>query len=69
LLKGAKLLVGKSFVVDCVLRNITSVGAKIEMPNTLGLPETLDLTIGGSHSFRRCRCVWRKLNGMGIEFI
>ena len=68
-LKGAKLLLGKISVIDCVVRNITSAGARVELPNTLDLPETMDITFDSSHSFRRCRCVWRKLTGMGVEFI
>jgi PilZ domain len=67
--KGAKLLLGKLSVIDCVVRNITSAGAGVELPNALDLPETLDVTFDGSHSFRRCRCVWRKLTRIGVEFI
>ena len=68
-LKGAKLLLGKISVIDCVVRNITSAGAGVELPNTLDLPETMDMTFDSSHSFRRCRCVWRKLTKLGVEFI
>ncbi len=66
--KGAKLLLGKLSVIDCVVRNITGAGAGIEVPNALEVPETLEMTLGGSHSFRRCRCVWRKLTRLGVEF-
>jgi hypothetical protein len=68
-LKGAKLLLGEYSVIDCTLRNVTNVGAAVEMPNTLDLSETFDMTFDGGHSFRRCRCVWRKLTRMGVEFI
>ena len=68
-LKGAKLLLGKLSVIDCVVLNITGAGAGVELPNTLDLPETLDLTFDRNHSFRRCRCVWRKLTRLGVEFV
>ena len=67
-LKGAKFLLGKSSVIDCVVRDLTNAGAGIEVPNTIDLPETIDLTLNGGHSFRRCRRVWRKLNKVGVEF-
>ena len=68
-LKGAKLLLGKLSVIDCVVRNISGTGAGVELPNALDLPETLELTLDRSHSFRRCRCVWRKLTRVGVEFV
>jgi PilZ domain len=67
-LKGAKFLLGKSSVRDCVVRNLTNSGAGIEVPNTLDLPEDLQLTFDGSRTARKCRLVWRKLNKTGVEF-
>jgi PilZ domain len=67
-LKGAKFSLGKSSVIDCVVRDMTNVGAGVEVPNTLELPEAMDLTLNGSRSFRRCRRVWRKLNKIGVKF-
>ena len=40
-LKGAKLFFGSSSMIDCVVRNFTNVGARIEIPNTIELPEGL----------------------------
>ncbi len=39
------------------------------MPSANDLPESLDLTLDGGHSTRRCRLVWRKLNKTGVEFL
>jgi len=68
-LKGAKMILGKSSVIDCVARDLTNSGAGLEVPNTGGLPETLDLTLDAGHSIRRSRLVWRKLNKAGVEFL
>ena len=68
-LKGAKMLLGKSSVIDCVARDLTNGGAGLEVPNTIGLPETVDLTLDAGHSIRRSRLVWRKLNKAGVEFL
>jgi hypothetical protein len=68
-LKGAKMLLGKSSVIDCVARDLTNNGAGLEVANTIGLPETVDLTLDAGHSIRRSRLVWRKLNKAGVEFL
>ena len=67
-LKGAKFLFKNSSVRDCVVRNLTNVGAGIEIPYTIDLPEALDLTFDSGRSFRRCRLAWRKINTVGVEF-
>jgi hypothetical protein len=68
-LKGAKFLLKNSSVRDCVVRDLTNVGAGVEVPNTIELPEALDLTFDGGRSFRRCRLVWRKISKTGVEFV
>ena len=56
-LKGAKMLLGKSSVIDCVVRDLTSRGAGLQVSNTNGLPETMDLTFDAGHSIRHSRLV------------
>jgi len=68
-LKRAKMLLGKSSVIDCVARDLTSSGAGLQVSNTNGLPETLDLTLDAGHSVRPCRFVWRKLDKAGVKFL
>jgi hypothetical protein len=68
-LKGAKLLFGKSSVIDCVVRNLTNRGAGLDVPNMNGLPENLDLTFDAGRSTRRSRFVWRKFKKAGVEFL
>ena len=67
-LKGAKILLGKSSVIDCVVRDLTNRGAVLQVPNTYGLPESFDLTLDAGLSIRPSRLVWRKLNKAGVEF-
>ena len=68
-LKGAKLFLGTSSVIDCTVRDLTNAGACIHVPNTVGLPESFDLTFDGGYSVRRCRIAWRALNKAGLEFL
>src|SRR5215468_8042802 len=69
ILKGAKLLLGTSSVIDCVLRNVTNSGARVQIANTVELPDMLSLTLDGGYSVRPCRVVWRSLSETGVEFI
>ena len=68
-IKGAKLVVGTSSVVDCVVRNLTNTGARIVVSSTARLPENLVLTFDGGRSLRPCRLVWRRLDETGVEFV
>ena len=66
--KSAKLVVRKSVVFDCVVRDLTNIGARIGIPNTIFLPEALEITFDGGRSIRPCRLVWRTFSGAGVEF-
>ncbi|HYA29920.1 MAG TPA: PilZ domain-containing protein [Acidobacteriota bacterium] len=68
-IKSAKLVVGTSSVVDCVVHNLTNTGARIEVPNPASLPDNLVLTFDGGRSMRSCRLVWRTVNETGVEFL
>ena len=68
-LKGAKIIIGSSSVIDCIVRNLTNTGARIRIQNTVNLPEVFDLTLDGGYSFRSCRIKWRSITETGLQFI
>jgi len=68
-LKGAKIILGTSSVIDCVVRNVTNNGARVELANTVELPEDLGLTFDGGRSIRPCKVVWRTVTETGIQFV
>ena len=67
-LKSATIVVGTSSVFDCIVRDLSSGGAHIQIPNAIGLPEAVDVTFDSGHTFRPCRLKWRSLNDIGVEF-
>ncbi len=67
-LKGAKIVLGASSVLDCVVRDLTNVGARVKIPSTVNLPEDVAITFDGGRTCRRCRVAWRTLNETGLEF-
>ena len=68
-LKGAKIVLGNSSVIDCTVRNVTNSGARVQIANTVDLPGDMGLTFDGGRSFRPCRVVWRSVTETGVEFI
>ena len=66
--KSVKLVFGNASVLDCVVRDLTTVGARIEIPNTIDLPQVFEMTFDGGRSIRSCRLVWRTSSGTGVEF-
>jgi hypothetical protein len=68
-LKGAKIILGTSSVIDCVVRNVTNSGARVQIANTVELPDDLALTFDGGYSIRQCRVVWRTVTETGVKFV
>ena len=69
ILKSAKLILGRTSIIDCAVRNLTNTGARIQVANTVNLPQDFEMTFDGGHSIRPCRLVWRTVTETGVEFI
>lgn len=54
--------------VDCVIRNLSEGGAKIEVPSARIIPQTFDLLVPG-HRAQHCRVAWRALRELGVQFV
>ena len=68
-LKGAKIIIGSASTIDCVVRNVTNSGARVQIANTIDLPETLELTLDAGFTIRPCRVAWRSVTETGLQFI
>lgn len=69
MLKAAKIILGTSAVIDCVVRNVTNAGARIQIASTVALPEGLGLSFDGGFCIRLCRIVWLTVTETGVEFV
>ena len=53
---------------DCVIRNLSDSGAKLELKGSVAsIPNTFDLIAPG-HRPHPCRVVWRTLKELGVQF-
>jgi len=54
--------------LDCVIRNLSEGGAKLEFPTVRGVPQSFDLIVPGHRPYH-CRVAWRALKELGVQFI
>jgi hypothetical protein len=54
--------------LDCVIRNLSDGGAKLEFATVRGIPQTFDLLVPG-HRPQHCQVAWRALKEMGVQFM
>ena len=53
--------------VDCIIRNLSEGGAKLEVASVKSIPNSFDLIAPG-HRPHACRVAWRALKEVGVEF-
>jgi hypothetical protein len=53
---------------DCVVRDISSLGARLALVSTSSIPERFSLTFDAAHTMRGCRVAWRSATEVGVEF-
>jgi c-di-GMP-binding flagellar brake protein YcgR len=70
MLKGARIAFNNgSSIFSCTIRDISEGGARLEIGNTLGIPDEFTLTMeDGSASFP-CRVRRRTMTTLGVEFV
>ena len=57
-----------SCVIECVVKDLSETGAKLEVPDMFECPENVELWIlnGSKH---RCRLRWQTGKSLGVEFV
>jgi hypothetical protein len=67
-LKHGTLAFGDGGAVDCLVRNISAGGARLDVANPFRLPQSFTLVIETDHFMRRCRPVWCSDTRIGVAF-
>lgn len=55
--------------IDCLVRNMSQSGAKIEFPRAVLVPSEFELIIPQRRNSRRVRIVWREAKALGVAFV
>ncbi len=66
-LKGAKAVLPNGGVMDCVVKDISETGARIQIADALSVPERFELRMPGTTPLQAA-VVWRKLGLIGVRF-
>jgi hypothetical protein len=54
--------------VECTVRNLSSIGARVDIDHPERLPPSFTLVIEADQLMRRCRPVWMTERHLGIAF-
>ena len=67
-LKQGRLAFDGGGAVDCMVRNMSNTGARVEVVNPVGLPGAFTLVIPSDKFTRRCHAVWSHDKRIGVAF-
>ncbi|HUQ34806.1 MAG TPA: PilZ domain-containing protein [Aestuariivirga sp.] len=54
--------------LDCIVREISQDGARLELPHAKDLPLAFLLRLDGETALRLCTTAWHSDNQVGVEF-
>jgi PilZ domain len=54
--------------IDCLVRNLSTTGAALEVSNQIGIPERFVLVVPGDGLHLACHIVWRRERRIGVTF-
>jgi hypothetical protein len=54
--------------IDCVIKNISKTGAKIELDNAMSIPDAFELEVPQKGRTFQARLSWRDRNSIGVAF-
>src|SRR5687767_10120629 len=54
---------------DCLIRNLSDKGARLEIDSALVTVDEFDLVILPEYLNRKCRVAWRKPKSIGVRFV
>lgn len=55
--------------IDCVVKNISATGARVEITAAVSLPNEFNLNIPHRNETLRSQLVWRENNSIGVRFL
>ena len=66
-LKGASAVLPGGGVIDCVVKDLSDTGARLQVVDVLSIPDHFELQIPGAKS-AQVTVVWRKGRMIGVRF-
>ena len=66
-LKARSITLGGS-AIDCIVRNVSEIGAALEVASPLYIPDRFTLVVQTNQLMRPCHVVWRRERRIGVAF-
>jgi hypothetical protein len=66
---AAKIVVGGYVVSECLVRDASATGARLQVGCSVGIPDAFDLFLSDGQTRARCRVVWQNGRAMGVRFV
>ena len=66
--KAGTIGINRAGAISCTVRNLSPLGACVEVAAPFGIPEWFDLTIAPENIVHHCRMVWHSANRIGVAF-
>ncbi len=67
-LKGGSIVFGATAGVDCMVRNLSTAGASLEVATPVGIPDDFRLVIKPENTTHNCHVIWRAAKKIGVHF-
>ena len=67
-LKAGSINFNRAAGVDCRVRNLSPVGACLEVTSQIGIPDDFLLVVESDHVKMPCHVIWRTATRLGVEF-
>jgi hypothetical protein len=68
-LKAGLIAFNRAGTIECKVRNISPIGACLEVAGPAGIPDEFLLLIEHDQLKKNCRVVWRRPTKVGVEFV
>ena len=67
ILKSGTIILGKKAHIPCSVRDLSEIGACLEVPATFEIPSTFLFGMSGQPP-RTCKVIWRNDTQLGVQF-
>ena len=67
-LKAGTINFNRAAGVDCRVRNLSEVGACLEVASQVGIPDAFVLVVEHDHMKTPCHVIWRTATRLGVAF-
>lgn len=67
-LKAGLIAFNRAGTIDCRVRNLSPLGACLDVPSQMGIPDEFTLVVEHEQLKKQCRVIWRHPTRLGVEF-